>query len=534
MDLKKTLFIFFIIFILSVGIVSAADLNNTYVSESLLEIDNSDFNALGNVNIENSELSASAGSFAELQAEINNAQSGSVLSLTRDYYGGEGSVVTLNKDLTIDGQGHTIDCLNKEGCSAFSSNSGNIILKNLIIINGNNNGNSADDDTYKGGAIIITGSAQYTLENCVLKDNFADDYGGAIYNGVDKPLTIKDCEFSSNRADDENGGAICSVGDVNIVNSVFSGNFAAYRGGAVFSNNNVTVDKCTFVENKAKNAATFVNADGGAIYADVVNVNNSTFRSNFASDEGGAIFAYSYIYINYNQKNTQYINTFFYSNEADIGGAISTIRNSANIKNTLFFMNEADENGGAIFATGSNLYLNHCTFQSNTATDSVSGSGGAITAHNNIDINNCTFIDNKASSNGGAIYLIGNPNVVLNINANQNPNQDYNTFFINNIADDDDGGAIWISGTLNAVNTKFEGNSAEHRGGAVYGKYGNDIHATHSLFSSNYASGDAEQCKGGAIYSELDVYIDACDFQENWAYDYGGAIYNVVNFRKFF
>ncbi|WP_407432067.1 hypothetical protein [Methanobrevibacter sp.] len=42
----------------------------------------------------------------------------------------------MDKDLTIDGQGHTIDCLGENNCFAFYSKGGSITLKNLIIING--------------------------------------------------------------------------------------------------------------------------------------------------------------------------------------------------------------------------------------------------------------------------------------------------------------------------------------------------------------------------------------------------------------
>ena len=124
------------------------------------------------------------GTFDDLQLEINNVPAGSKLYLTRDYTGHYGSRIQFNKDLTIDAQGHTLDCLNEKGCSAFYSSSGTITLLNMRIINGHN------DYTDKGGAIYITGSSQYTLKNCIFENNWADDYGGAIYNDVNKPLTI--------------------------------------------------------------------------------------------------------------------------------------------------------------------------------------------------------------------------------------------------------------------------------------------------------------------------------------------------------
>ena len=96
---------------------------------------------------------------------------------------------------------------------AFYSSGEITTLKNLKIINGYN------DDNYKDGPNHIEGSAQYTLENSILNNKWADDYGGAIYNGVNKPLTIINCQFNNNKADDYHGGAIYSVGDVILKNS---------------------------------------------------------------------------------------------------------------------------------------------------------------------------------------------------------------------------------------------------------------------------------------------------------------------------
>ena len=159
-------------------------------------------------------------SFDVLQGEIDKASSGSTLHLFFDYNGNYGSRIQFNKDLTIDGHGHTLNCLGEGGCSAFYSNSGNIVLKNLCIINGHN------DYTDKGSAIYITGSAKYTLINCSFINNWADDYGGAIYNEADNVLTLKDCLFKGNVADDDNGGAIFSKGGICALNTSFEGNNA--------------------------------------------------------------------------------------------------------------------------------------------------------------------------------------------------------------------------------------------------------------------------------------------------------------------
>ena len=116
----------------------------------------------------------------DLQSLVDDAKDDSTVYLDCDYYGVKNSKVTLNKNLTIDGQGHTINCNKADKCFAFYSTKGTIVLKNLNIKNGHNN------DLKKGGAIYIGGSASYTLINCNFTDNWAEDHGGAIYNDATK------------------------------------------------------------------------------------------------------------------------------------------------------------------------------------------------------------------------------------------------------------------------------------------------------------------------------------------------------------
>ncbi len=288
MNFKKTIFISILLLFLSVAAVSAADLDNNYGNESF----NVDDSFLVTGDIVGDSLSSTPGTFGDLQSEINNAPTGSVLFLSRDYNGATNSRVNLNKDLTIDGQGHTIDCLGKENCFAFYSKSGTITLKNLIIKNGYNK------DTDKGGAIYSIDSSRYVIDNCTFINNYAEDYGGAIYS-----------EYY-----------------VTVLGSVFSGNAAGYNGGAIYAHDaDVFADNCTFIKNTA-----------------------------FLS--GGAIFADN-IYINHIQKDHSSFNSFFINNVAETysGGAIITNdradmrKNKIVAVNTIFSGNYAKLNGGAIY-----------------------------------------------------------------------------------------------------------------------------------------------------------------------------------------
>ena len=625
------LLMIFSVLLVAVSGVCAQDINTT---DNITDLNNNDIKKNHIINDENKtsenqnakKLNAT-GTFDDLQVEINKAHEGSVLNLTRDYNGAYGSRIQFNKDLTIDGQGHTLDCLNTE-CTAFYSSSGNITLMNLIIINGHN------DDNYNGGAIHIEGSAQYTIINCTLNNNWADDYGGAIYNGVNKPLTIINSSFNNNEADDENGGAIYSVGDICLENSLFNSNHANEDGGAICSKNSVYINNCTFKDNcadnsggaiytyytiinnslfdsnKADNDGGAINAinnaqlkndiftrntakNGGASYAYVLNSDNSTFKDNKA-DNGGAIYASSALinsfkpnsnsfFINniadncggaiFSKNKIEAINSEFYKNNAcEDGGAIfsdnayvsrclfdsnkatgakfsqceggsvycqndlsvenSTFKNNyaddyggalyskedSYIKNTVFIGNNAYEDGGAIFCN--NASIAHCLFELNKATGAKFSQceGGSVYCQNDLSVENSTFKNNYADDYGGAVYA-----KKIYVNNNQNTYQSYNSFFINNGVNDNDGGALYSKEDSYIKNTVFIGNNAYEDGGAIFC---NNASIAHCLFELNKATGAKfSQCEGGSVYCQNDLSVENSTFKNNYADDYGGAIY---------
>jgi hypothetical protein len=187
--------------------------NNVSTTQPILGEDDeaslAENNELADVLLEDS----SQGGFSDLQDIINGAQEGSVISLDKDYKSTQSSAIKLDKSLTIDGQGYTLDCDNK--CGALESNSGQITLKNLIIKNGHKN---------QGSAIFISGSARYTLINCIFKNGD----GIAVYNNAEHgSLSITCSEFDGNRL-----GAVYSKGVVYVEDSEFTSNVAT-RGGAI-------------------------------------------------------------------------------------------------------------------------------------------------------------------------------------------------------------------------------------------------------------------------------------------------------------
>ena len=74
------------------------------------------------------------GSFADLETEINNVEEGGVLNLTKDYvYSNEEYDISIDKCITIDGNGHYIDGLSV--FTVFTINAHNVVLKNIIFKN---------------------------------------------------------------------------------------------------------------------------------------------------------------------------------------------------------------------------------------------------------------------------------------------------------------------------------------------------------------------------------------------------------------
>ena len=505
MNFKYIILTSIFLLILSIGAISAADLNETNSQTSHMDNSISISNHVEQNNTDNSNKGESPGTFEDLQRKVDNARAGSVLDLTRDYIGQEGLNIVCNKFLIIDGHGHTIDCQGKKGCYGFYSESGQIILKNLRIINGNSNGN--------GGAICSEKNSRYLIINCTFENNFAKNCGGAIFSNM--PLVIEhskfisntanqqggaiycsnfvdceNCQFERNTAVNSDGGAIYSKESVKLINSTLNNNLCGWSGGAVYSKTSVVVDTCQISSNSAKGNGK--ESRGGAIRAvKNVEVINSIFIGNYVNNFGGAIYAGT---VNVNPYETIVsFTTKFLNNYAEVdGGAIYseglTITNYCILEG-----NGAYNSGGAIFC--GNSIVQNSRIISNHAKN---GYGGGIYTLHNIKVDNCSFDFNQASESGGAI------------NTNSITFTKTNSFFHENSAYYGAGGAIW---TQEITNTEVSN--------MVFSCNGAGTKMSDSDYSDDYG------CNGGAIYigDKNSVTFSGCTFSGNYAYNKGGAIY---------
>lgn len=183
--------------------------------------------------------------------------------------------LALNQNLTIDGSSlsNSIRLDGNHGSRIFSVAGGvDATLNALVLTNGyTTNGNW-------GGAIFNAGTL--ALNYCTLAGNSGDStvYGGAIAN--QGPLTVLGCTFSGNSAGFS--GAIDNRSTCTLQNSTFYGNVAfAGNGGAIDNSFSATLSvlQCTFSGNSASSV-------GGAIdnYLSQVNITNTIASGNTSQD----------------------------------------------------------------------------------------------------------------------------------------------------------------------------------------------------------------------------------------------------------
>jgi len=187
--------------------------------------------------------------------------------------------VVINKNIRIDGKGHTIDA--RDLGRIFSIGEGfTVTLTNATLING-----KAD----KGGAIYNDGSL--TLSDVKLSDNAADSYGGAVFNNGN--LVVSDSVFDSNdivnrgsASVDYGGAAIYNwkEGTLKVTNSNFTNNIKNYKNGdnlvgAITTIGNATVSGSNFVNNSGRWGGA-ISATGAELRknSSTLTVSNTIFR----------------------------------------------------------------------------------------------------------------------------------------------------------------------------------------------------------------------------------------------------------------
>ena len=247
--------------------------NNNYDEELILETPADDL--VGSENDATPLKEGATGSFSDLNKLINeDFSSNDTITLNGNYKYSDGDDafvhgIVINRGVTIDGNGFTLDGSNS--ARMFDVNTNNeVIIKNLNFINGHATG---ENIAYfkDGGAIYSSNSANSKVINCNFTNNIAEYDGGAIYGGRG---TAINCTFIQNTAKKVYAGAISFY---DAINCTFIRNTAKY-GGAISDS---TAINCTFINNTAQGSGAMLRST--AVLCRFVEDSDTTSETNIVT-----------------------------------------------------------------------------------------------------------------------------------------------------------------------------------------------------------------------------------------------------------
>ena len=257
--------------------------------------------------------------------------------LTRVYGGFSGNETSLNErnhranPVILSGDIGTVGTAtdNAYHVIIFSTNS-TLILDGLTITGGYANGSGSISfgaiiSRNTGGALCFQNSADLSMNNVSILDNYAQSHGGGIYaNSSGSSISISNSIFENNQSGG-NGGGVFLARQTTMDNVIFDNNSATSSGAGIYSFQSLTLNNIVFTDNTA-------NTNGGAIWCqNGITTNNCTFYNNSATTSGGSFYAN-------NPSATQthrFNNTIFYANSnassTSSTGADFYIRSSASL-----------------------------------------------------------------------------------------------------------------------------------------------------------------------------------------------------------
>ena len=465
------------------------------------------------------------------------------------------NVVTLNivgeDGATLNGNGHQILVQNQG-----DRDNTTVIFDNIIFTGGvcdNDNGGaikhrdgtlvfknctfSGNQTNNNGGVFNMYNTANVIAENCHFYKNSSAGDGGVVHiSDAKASASFKDCYFGdgtdANQNSAKNGGVFSFYhGNVTVEGCTFNNNKATEAAGAMFfsSTSTVTVNITSSSFLNHKGAA---NAGVLEINAGTVEINNSTFDSNSTPGSGAALRV---------NKNAKLVDngSVYVNNTAKWGGAVA-VNNSANVTfsgskfgkdGDASKKNIASGGGGAININSGTVNVTKCEFYCNEAQGNTGGairhaSDGDVT----LTVTGCKFKGNinsyvNAGAGGAAIHFQkGNITIVKADDGTRNTFENNTSVYR--------GGALCIEGTGNAKvsecdfignSTTGEGGSIRLWGGAICVDESPKVELTNCLFDSNTSA-----ALGGAlagIGTTASIKVNKCTFKDNSAKQ-GAAIAN--------
>ncbi len=297
--------------------------------------------------------------------------------ITADFAAPRGPQYTVDEDLTVDGQGHTVTWDGTDQGPFLRADANTTLDANLTLRN----------ITLDGFGTSDTFSFGLASRQAILVDNVTvhqADGARPFFIYADGTATITDSTFTYTGSGATKEAVIepyaSSVGEVTIENSTFSDQSSDGNGALYLQDVDATVTGSTFSSNTSAE-------DGGAISATSLGsltVEDSYFDSNEAGEQGGAI---------YSEVPLTVTGSLFAEGSAAGGSAISIGDASASVSiATSAFVSNTDTS--ALYSAGP-VQIDSSLFVGNSTADSTGLL--EINSDDSVDhvITNSTFTDNS-------------------------------------------------------------------------------------------------------------------------------------------
>lgn len=471
-------------------------MENCVVTKNTASVNAGGFISYGSANIKNSTISYNRAMSTETGAGVVNAGRGGGFYLSGAAAKGvfENVRVTQNAAMYYGGGGQV------SGGASLTIKGDTIFDYNTSVLQG-------------AGALHITGSAMFTMNDGVIENNTAQTVGGAIHSSYTCVLNLNSGKILNNVANGRAGGINVNTGGTITLGEglEISGNKVYNKAAGSAANVDSTGDSWSNVKYEgAKNN----NGYGGAVCLDSAecNVEGAVIKDNYAEVGGGAIAL-----VMLNASVWEHISDLKCVNFAMTSGEISG--------------NTTDGSGAGVYLM-SNKIEESLHFYYDNNSDSDKTYEGAVEKLSSKDlltdipiarISGGTISDNIAEDKGGGLYLDMNTKFIISETGDLSRNKATNgagVYIASGTAEilggtmtenkaSSNGGALFVAGTVMMSDGTINKNEAVENGGALYIS-GGDFTMTSGTMTENKATGKTSN-GGGAYVIGGDVVIGVKD-----------------------
>ena len=291
------------------------------------------------------------------------------------------------------------------------------------------------DNTLSAGGAMYNDRSSPVLNNCIFSENSAYasliNFGGAMHNNDNSNPVLTDCSFEANWAENYGGGIYNSESSPTLTDCIFNGNWAEEYGGGIYNKqSSPTLTGCWVIWNWAVVITAYHDSypSGAGIY----------------NEAGSPVLSACLISGNYAEGD---------------GAGLYNSNGSPELDNCIIAGNWTMDFGGGMFNSSGNPMLTNCTFYGNIAYEgsALVCDSPELDSPGNVEMTNCILWDggDEISNIGDSVITVTYSNIQGgfpgrgNIDADPLFAQDgywVNFYDPNIIVEPDDPNASWTDG----------------------------------------------------------------------------------------